>query len=78
MSHRKPYRRYQPHAVSDMQLAPGNTCGDCAHFGRCEQLIGRIAGDEVCDWSPSRFVTARRAPEARAPELFPASRRVGP
>jgi hypothetical protein len=38
-----------------MALPPAKTCGDCAHFSKCQWLISRIAADQLCDWSPSRF-----------------------
>ena len=46
----------------DMVLPPGKTCQNCHFFVRCHGIYGHIAGDEVCDWSPSRFI--ERAVEA--------------
>lgn len=43
------------HDNPSMVLPAGRTCGDCAHFERCNAMFGHIAADEVCDWSPSRF-----------------------
>lgn len=43
-----------------MNLPEGMTCGDCMHFRRCNMMFGHIAGDEVCDWSPSRFSRAMK------------------
>ena len=42
-----------------MNLPPDKTCGNCFHFQRCKNIYGRIAKDEVCDWSPSKFMEAR-------------------
>jgi hypothetical protein len=39
-----------------MDLPEGKFCGDCANIHRCEAIYGRIPEDEVCDWSPSRFL----------------------
>lgn len=39
----------------DMKLPPGESCGGCASFKRCEWLIGCDPGSTRCDWSPSRF-----------------------
>lgn len=36
------------------QDAPTTGCGACAHFNRCQWLIGAQA-DWECDWIPSRF-----------------------
>ncbi len=41
-----------------MNLPAGKTCGDCRYIKRCTALFGHQANDEVCDWSPSRFVEA--------------------
>jgi hypothetical protein len=51
---REPYLR-QVDNRDGMNLPPGKTCGDCVHFKRCDCIFGHIAGDEACDWAPSRF-----------------------
>jgi hypothetical protein len=40
-----------------MDLPPGMTCADCAHFeGFCSKFIGPdIATNTTCDWYPIRF-----------------------
>ncbi|MFT4118723.1 hypothetical protein [Bradyrhizobium sp.] len=45
--------------ADEMSLPDGKTCGDCYHFRRCNLIFGHIAGDEVCDWSPSRFIAVK-------------------
>ena len=41
----------------DSVLPIGQTCADCVHQERCQQLLGSDFKIEssVCDWSPSRF-----------------------
>lgn len=56
MTPREPYRRSLTHG--EMNLPPGQTCGDCVHIRRCAAIFGHQANDEVCDWAPSRFVEA--------------------
>lgn len=47
---------------STMELPPGRTCADCAHFKRtCEWLISRNPDNEQCDWWPVRFVSIDKA-----------------
>jgi hypothetical protein len=41
-----------------MVLPVGKTCKDCYFFVRCQEIYGHIAEDEVCDWSPSKFIEA--------------------
>jgi hypothetical protein len=53
---RDPSKKTAKDVLYQMALPEGKTCGDCRHFGRCSALIKQIAGDEVCDWSPSRFI----------------------
>lgn len=38
-----------------MRLPDGRTCGDCAHFPKCAQLVGAKERWVQCDWFPSRF-----------------------
>lgn len=54
------------HPERDMHLPDGMTCADCRHFARCEAIFGHIATDEVCDWSPSRFLATERAATSAA------------
>lgn len=56
----RPMRRDASWVEGDMKLPDGQTCSDCVHFARCQRLFGHIAGDEVCDFSPSRFVPRGR------------------
>lgn len=58
MSQREPWKRSKQSDADSMSLPAGKTCGDCEHFERCSVMFGHIAGDEVCDFSPSRFVLA--------------------
>lgn len=44
-----------------MDLPEGKTCADCVHCRRCCLMFGHIPADEVCDWSPSRFIAVRAA-----------------
>lgn len=63
MPRSEPWKRS---AISDgdgMSLPEGKSCGDCQHFPRCNAMYGHIALDEVCDWSPSRFVPVERLTE---------------
>ncbi|QEK95893.1 hypothetical protein E2544_08615 [Achromobacter insolitus] len=56
------------HSDADkMSLPDGKTCGDCVYFLRCFAFYGHIAGDEVCDWAPSRF-SPRAALAAQVPQ----------
>lgn len=42
------------HETSD--LPEGKSCGQCFAFARfCQPVIGRIAADQSCDYSPVRF-----------------------
>jgi hypothetical protein len=42
--------------MDDMDLPEGKTCGDCAHWKRCSNLIDDLTGEETtCDFAPSRF-----------------------
>lgn len=53
---REPMKRLRSDGeVDEGALPEGRTCMDCAHFRRCNLMFGHIAGDEVCDWLPSRF-----------------------
>nr|WP_253539519.1 hypothetical protein [Erwinia aphidicola] len=45
-----------------MNLPVGKTCGECVYSRRCTMMFGHIPGDEVCDWSPSRFREAVSLP----------------
>lgn len=56
---RKPYKRRPDTDADNMSLPDGKTCGDCAHFRRCNMIFGHIATDEVCDWAPSRFIAVK-------------------
>lgn len=64
----EPCRKSKGHPHVSMLIPEPFTCGDCAHFQRCEAFIGRIAADEYCDWAPSRFAPsvalARKGKEA--------------
>ena len=31
------------------------TCGNCAYYARCNDLIFTIDKDDTCDWEPSRW-----------------------
>lgn len=55
---RQPWKRSKISDADKMSLPEGKTCGDCWHFRRCNGIYGHIAADEVCDWAPSRFVSA--------------------
>jgi len=59
MSERKPYGRSKTDL--DMNLPEGKTCGDCFHFNRCNAIFGHIAGDEICDWAPGRFILPKQS-----------------
>jgi hypothetical protein len=57
---REPYKRSAVPEDAPLNLPINRTCGDCLNFTRhCEPIIGRIAGDQICDWSPSRFAIDR-------------------
>lgn len=62
--YREPYRR-DARDEDKMNLPDGKTCGDCGHFRRCNLIFGHVAGDEVCDWAPSRFVAAQPTTSAK-------------
>lgn len=53
--------RDNPYVEENMKLPAGKTCGDCSSFGRCAALLGQIAQDEVCDFSPNRFQANQEA-----------------
>lgn len=55
-----PMRRSARSDARDMNLPAGMTCADCFHCKRCCAIFGHIPEDEVCDWSPSRFIYRRR------------------
>lgn len=55
MPREKPMLRSSTSDADRMSLPPGRTCGDCRYFARCQALFGHIAGDQVCDFSPSAF-----------------------
>lgn len=57
---RKPMTRAS-HPEASMHLPEGMTCSDCRHFARCNAIFGHVAGDEVCDWAPSRFAVKASA-----------------
>jgi hypothetical protein len=40
----------------EMKLPEGKTCGHCAHFGKCRQLVGSKEDWTSCDFLPRRFV----------------------
>lgn len=44
-----------PGYAAEMNLPPGKTCSDCAHFKRCSWLISAEPERTYCDWHPSRF-----------------------
>jgi hypothetical protein len=46
-----------------MALPAGKTCADCAHAARCTMLGCTSLAATTCDFAPSRFVEAYRAPE---------------
>ena len=52
---------YDPTDPDKMRLPVNVTCGDCTHIRRCTLMIGYIATDAYCDWSPSRFKAAAKA-----------------
>lgn len=54
---REPYKRGND---VEINLPEGKTCGDCVHFQRCNAMFGHIASDEICDWSPSRFLWSKK------------------
>jgi len=42
---------------SEMLIPNGQTCGDCAHFKRCSEVLGIVNGKEtLCNWDPNRFI----------------------
>ena len=45
-----------------MDLPEGKTCDDCAHFDRCEWLVGAERDWPACDWEPLRFVEKAPTP----------------
>lgn len=45
-----------------MRLPTGVTCGDCAHWARCNGLYDCKLTDTTCDWFPRQF--RKRAVEA--------------
>lgn len=45
----------------DMKLPEGKTCGDCAHYSKCEWLIRCKSNNTECDWAPSRFFEKKGA-----------------
>ena len=55
--YREPYLREEGY---EMNLPDGKTCGDCMYIRRCKGIFGRIEADEVCDWSPVRFMVAEK------------------
>lgn len=55
---------YDPTDPDKMRLPKGTTCGDCVHIRRCSAIYGHTATDTYCDWSPSRFHGAPKAPVA--------------
>lgn len=42
-----------------MVLPEGKTCGACAHFTRCQKIVGARAEYTVCDFFPRRFQEAQ-------------------
>jgi hypothetical protein len=36
-------------------LPPGETCGSCAYFAKCDWLVATPPDSVRCDWAPSRF-----------------------
>lgn len=52
---------YDPTDPDKMRLPVNVTCGDCIHIRRCTLMIGYIATNTCCDWSPSRFKAAAKA-----------------
>ena len=52
---------YDPTDPDKMRLPVNVTCGDCIHIRRCTLMIGYIATNTYCDWSPSRFKAAAKA-----------------
>ncbi len=52
---------YDPTDPDKMRLPVNVTCGDCIHIRRCTLMIGYIATDTYCEWSPSRFKAAAKA-----------------
>lgn len=51
---------YDPTDPEKMKLPAGKSCGDCTHIYRCKVMFGHTETDTYCDWSPSRFGTARK------------------
>lgn len=56
---REPYKRSTRPDELPQNLPLNMTCGNCLNFQRCEAMLQRLAGDEICDWSPSRFAIDR-------------------
>ena len=52
---------YDPTDPDKMRLPVNVTCGDCIHIRRCTLMIGYIATNTYCDWSPSLFKAAAKA-----------------
>lgn len=42
--------------MDEMKLPVGYTCGDCAHFSRCEWLVSAKPSWTTCDFHPRRFM----------------------
>ncbi len=63
MSERKPWLRSPSSDRDAMSLPIGKTCGLCAWVDGCKKLINVNLQNEVCDWSPSRFVEVKSKDE---------------
>lgn len=50
---------YDPTDPDKMRLPTGKTCAQCVNIGRCSTLVGAESTDNVCDFSPSRFIQAQ-------------------
>jgi len=42
-----------------MRLPEGVHCGDCAWFGWCAKVVGKVEASEDCDFFPQRFARTR-------------------
>jgi hypothetical protein len=53
---REPVKKTAEDEIHKMALPDGKTCIDCRYYKRCGRLVGQLEKDEVCIWSPSRYL----------------------